>query len=147
MAVSKMTVATEYLNRAIELYFRGDSDFSALHLAGAAQELLGKFVGRAGRQSAHSQLVDGALRIANVLPPTGKPATEKGIKGVISFAKNRVKHMDETGDDMIEYDVRKAAADMLDIAIAEFYELFDSGAEISISPEIERYNHHKAASA
>ncbi|RFP13620.1 MULTISPECIES: hypothetical protein [unclassified Duganella] len=48
MAVSKLTVATEHLNRSIELYFRGDSDSSALHLAGAAQELLAKFVERSG---------------------------------------------------------------------------------------------------
>jgi len=143
MAISKLIVATEYLNRSIELYFRGDSDFSALHLAGAAQELLGKFVELSGGQSAHSQLVDGAVRISNALNPAGAPSTAKGIRGVINFAKNRAKHMDDAGDDVIEFDARRAAGEMLDIAVEEFYQLFGNGAEVSISPEIERYNHHK----
>jgi hypothetical protein len=35
MRVSKLTIAAEYLNTAVELYFRGDAYLSALHLAGA----------------------------------------------------------------------------------------------------------------
>lgn len=53
MRVSKLTIAAEYLNTAIELYFRGDAYFSALHLAGAAQELFSKFVERRRGLCAH----------------------------------------------------------------------------------------------
>lgn len=143
MEVSKLTIAAEYLNRAIEMYFRGDSDFSALHLAGAAQELLGKFVECSGAQSAHSQLVKGVVRISRVLDPVGVASKEKNIRHVINFAKNRVKHMDDEGDDIIQFDVRRAAEDMLDIAVSEFYQLCNTGAAICITSEIERYNHHK----
>ena len=39
-AVPKHAIAGEHLDRAIELYLRGDSFYSALHLGGAAEEIL-----------------------------------------------------------------------------------------------------------
>lgn len=91
MTVSKLAIAAEYLNRAIELYFRGDAYFSALHLAGATQELLGKFVERTGAVSAHTSLVEGAVRISAYLSEDGKSSTDKQIMAVVNYAKNRTK--------------------------------------------------------
>ncbi|CAN7630744.1 hypothetical protein [Massilia sp. LjRoot122] len=140
MTISKLTVAAEYLGRAIELYFRGDSYFSALHLAGAAQELLGKFVERTGADSAHTSLVKGAVRISKFLNEGGEPSTDKDIRDIVNHAKNRSKHMNAVGDDVVEFDARTQARAMLDLAISEFYYLYGNGAELELSDEIERYN-------
>lgn len=147
MSVSKLAVASEYLTRAIELYFRGDSYFSALHLAGAAQELLGKFVERSGGVSAHTSLAQGAVRISALLDPDGVPSTEREIKSIINHAKNRVKHMNDVGDDVVEFDSQTHARDMLDLAVSEFYQLWGEGADLQISDEIERYNRYQVARA
>ena len=40
--VSKREIAREYLDAAIEFYLTGTNLFCAIHLAGAAEELLGK---------------------------------------------------------------------------------------------------------
>ena len=144
MTISKRTIAAEYLTRAIELYFRGDSYFSAIHLAGAAQELLGKFVERTGADSAHTSLVKGAVRISKYLNEDGEPSTEKKIRALINHAKNRVKHMDDEGDDVIDFDARAQAKELLDLAVSEFYHLWGNGEELELSDEIERYSRYQA---
>jgi len=144
MTVSKLTIAAEYLNRAIELYFRGDAYFSALHLAGAAQELLGKFVERTGEVSAHTSIVEGAVRISAYLNENGKPSTDKQIRAVVNHAKNRAKHMDSVGDEVVYFDAQAAARDMLDLAVSEFNQLWASGADLDLSAEIDRYNSYQA---
>lgn len=143
MSISKLTIASEYLTRAIELYFRDDSYFSALHLAGAAQELLGKFVERSGGVSAHTSLAQGAARISRHLNPHGVPSTERQMKDIINQAKNRVKHLNNVGDDVVEFDPQTFAREMLDLAVSEFYQLLGNGAELEISDEIERYNRYQ----
>jgi hypothetical protein len=50
-AMDKLDVACELLDRSLRLYYAGDSYFSALHLAGAAEEILGVYVERAGGES------------------------------------------------------------------------------------------------
>lgn len=143
MSISKLAIASEYLTRAIELYFRGNSYCSALHLAGAAQELLGKFVERSGGVSAHTSLAQGAARISGFLDPHGVPSTEREMKDIINRAKNRVKHMNAAGDDVIEFDPQTHAREMLDLAVSEFYQLWGDGAELEMSDEIERYNRYQ----
>lgn len=143
MKVSKLAIATEYLNTAIALYFRGDAYFSALHLAGAAQELLGKFVERTGAISAHTSLVEGAVRISKYLNENGEPSTDKQIRAVVNYAKNRVKHMNDVGDDVVDFHAQTKAREMLDLAVSEFYQLWGSGAELNLSEEIERYNRYQ----
>lgn len=141
--ISKLTIAAEFLTRAIELYFRGDSYFSALHLAGASQELLGKFVERTGAISAHTSLVEGAVRFSAVLHEGGVPSTDKQMRAVINYAKNRVKHLDDVGDDVIEFDAQAQARDMLDLAVSEFYQLWGMGADLELSEEIQRYSRYQ----
>ena len=143
MTIGKQTIAAEYLTRAIELYFRGDSYFSALHLAGAAQELLGKFVERTGTDSAHTSLVKGAVRISKFVNEDGEPSTEKQIRAAVNYAKNRVKHMDNEGDDAVDFDPRIQARDMLNLAVSEFYYLWGNGANLELSDEIEKYNRYQ----
>ena len=63
-ATSKLDIATELLDRALRLYYERDSYFAALHLAGAAQELLGAHVRTHGGISSFQSLKDSAVRLS-----------------------------------------------------------------------------------
>lgn len=143
METSKLAIANEYLSRAIELYFRGDSYFSAIHLAGAAQELLGKFVERGGAASAHRSIVEGAVRISAALDPGGTPSKEKDIRQLVNYAKNRVKHMDDDGDEVVRFDPQYQAREILNLAVGDFYKLWGDGADLQLSDEIQQYSKYQ----
>lgn len=53
MPVPKYAAALEMLSRGIELYLRGDSYYSSLHLAGAAEEVLAVYVRELPPDKAH----------------------------------------------------------------------------------------------
>lgn len=143
--ISKLVIANEYLRRAIELYFRGDSYFSALHLAGAAQELLGAFVERTGKMSRRQSIVGAAVDISAILDARGVSSTEKEICRVVNHAKNRVKHMDaqKIEDEFISFDPQSHAKEMLDFAMSDFYQLWESETALPLSDEIQRYSRYQ----
>lgn len=117
----KLKIACELLECALRLYYEGCSDFAALHLAGAAEELLGRFVERIGGESEFASLQRGAMRISKCLNEDGKESKSKNIAALINHAKNASKHMDQNDIDHVVFDPRAETRKILDRAVPNFY--------------------------
>ena len=106
VATPKLVVACELLDRALRLYYEGGSDFAALHLAGAAEELLAKHIEAKGAESSFANLRDAAVRLSKYFNKDQKKSTPRAIAAVMNHAKNATKHMDLTNDDAVTFDAR-----------------------------------------
>lgn len=58
VTLSKLDIATAQLDTAMGLYLEGRDLISAITLAGAAEEILGKLAEKAGTQSAFNETLD-----------------------------------------------------------------------------------------
>ena len=88
----KLVIADEMLESAIESYLDGQKYFSALHLAGAAQEIYGKWLRIKGGQDFSTMMLDHAAKIFE------EPLDKKAIKKEDKRPKNSIKHMDNESD-------------------------------------------------
>jgi hypothetical protein len=120
----KLLVACELLDRALSLYFAGNSYFSALHLAGGAEEIFRVYVKRKGGEPASESIQEGAVRISQVLFG-GAGSNHKDVAKVMNYARNRTKHIDDNGDDDVHFDPRTEALDMLSRAVSDYYTLME----------------------
>jgi len=118
----KMLVAVELLTCALRMYFDG-AYFAALHLAGAAEEILGSYVSRTGVQNAFENLRDGAVRMSEHLSDGTYSSEPKVISNLMNYARNRTKHHDKSGDDEILFDPRKQSSEILERAMTNYYQL------------------------
>ncbi|WP_235576603.1 hypothetical protein [Pseudomonas taeanensis] len=124
MPTEKLKVATELLDRALCMYYEGNSYFAALHLAGGAEEVLGAYVERSGRESSFKSLLHGAVKLSKFFGD-GVESKTKDIAAIMNYAKNRTKHMDEEGDDHVYFDPKVEARDLLDRAVSNYYTLMN----------------------
>lgn len=136
---SKIDIACELLEQALRLYFDGNADFATLHLAGGAEELLGKHLEALGRETSFASLRDSAVRITKLLNDDGKPSPARDIANLINRPKNSTKHMDGTHDAVVSFDARLQARDMLDRAVTNFYHLLEFH-ELEETALIRRFN-------
>ena len=121
----KMQVAKELLDRALETYFDG-AYFAAIHLAGGAEEILGTYVTRiTGTDNAFKSLQNAAVRFSARLDKDGEASTNKAIRELMTYARNRTKHIDPVGDDDIKFDPALQAKDLLDRAVTDYYHLMN----------------------
>lgn len=88
----KLTIADEMLEKAIEIYLDDKKFFSALHLAGAAQEIYGKWLRINGGQDFSKIMLDNAEKIFD------KPINRKAIKESDKHSKNTIKHFNNASD-------------------------------------------------
>lgn len=134
----KLAVACELLDRSLKLYYEGDSYFSALHLAGAAEEILGVYVECNGGESSFRSLQHGAVRISKIING-GIESTPRDIAAAMNRAKNSTKHMDKQGDEHVEFDAEAEAHDLLDRAVSNYYYLM-SFYELPETALVHRFN-------
>ncbi|NVH61907.1 hypothetical protein HQ621_13440 [Pseudomonas simiae] len=120
----KLLVAAELLDRALVMYYEGNSYFAALHLAGGAEEILGAYVERSGDESSFKSLQGGAVRLSKFLNG-GIEAKPKDIAAIMNYAKNRTKHMDKKDDDHVQFDPQTEACDLLGRAVSNYYTLMN----------------------
>jgi hypothetical protein len=118
----KMKAAVELLERGLQLYFE-QAYFAAIHLAGGADAILGVYVTRTGQESAFTSLQAGAMGIAEIIGGEGEPATLKGIGHAMNYARNRIKHLNDEGDDEIAFTPEAEAADLLRRALTNYHQL------------------------
>lgn len=83
------------------------------------------------------------MRISAYLNEDGKPSSDKQIRAIVNYAKNRAKHMDGVEDAFVDFDAQGAARDMLDMAISEFNQLWGRGEDLNLSDQIDRYNRYR----
>lgn len=118
--VHKIVIAIEYLDTAATLWLFELNHFSAMHLAGAAEEIAGKACRIAGKAAHFDDL---RSRVVKALTALRIDYSEQEIKEAAYGAKNAVKHMDSRNDAMVSVDARKAAADYIFAAYRNFEKL------------------------
>jgi len=130
--INKLDVAVAQLETALELYFSNGCRIAVTTLAGAAEEILGRYVEIKGEETALSETV----RIVCLLHKKRCGITPKHapIKTRANFAKNSFKHMELEGDFDITVDVEEEAIDMLNRAIDNYWKLTQC-----LTPLMERY--------
>ena len=88
----KLDIADEMLESAIESYLDTRKYFPALHLAGAAQEIYGKWLRINGGQDFSTMMLNQAEKIFD------EPIDRKAVKTEDKRPKNSIKHMDSESD-------------------------------------------------
>ena len=128
-AVPKFRVASELLERALELYLRKDSYYAALHLAGAAEEVLAVYA-RAAEKTHGTCVVpmfDAMKSLVAVIDGGAEKSEmarrEQAAGNRMNDPKNSVKHMHGGSDNGFTYDVVTESTDMIEMAISNYRQL------------------------
>ena len=130
--VAKPIVACELLARAIELYLRGDSYYSALHLGGAAEEVLAGCA-RATPASSTATLKPTFDQMKDLVVALSDPVSLEEQKRVenwayhrMTHAKNSIKHKRGQSDHTVTFDSKQEAFDTIDRAVSTYYQLLST---------------------
>ena len=137
MAVEKLTVACEFLEQALRLYYES-SYFAAIHLAGAAEELLGAHLTILGKDSTFHNFRTAGVDLANSFDD-GPPITRRDMEALLNHAKNRSKHMDSAEDSTSTFDPAEEAHVLLDRAVSDYYHLMQY-CPLPETPLVARFN-------
>ena len=128
-SVPKHHVALELLDRSIELYLRGDSFYAALHLGGAAEELLAVYARgipitpTTTLAPAFDQMKELVVALISPQSPAERNDAEKWAHDRLNSAKNSVKHKRGPKDDAVNIDSKEEAYDVIDRAVATYFQL------------------------
>ena len=97
---SKLTVALEYLEAAIDEREVHQRYFAAMNLAGVAEELLGKMIRVTGKTDQLTTAVNLVSKIQENVKGLVNLGFEnkKELKKILGSSKNSIKHMDNVGD-------------------------------------------------
>ena len=90
--IDKLNIADEMLDKAIECYLDDKKYFAALHLAGAVQQIYGKWLRIEGQQDFSTMMLNHAENLFD------EPIDKKAIKKEDMRPKNSIKHMDSQSD-------------------------------------------------
>lgn len=112
--LSAQEIAEHQLLAALKLWRESDY-LSALTLAGAAEEILGKRLKKIGRESSFEQIRNEIVALAKAHGDTDSK-TEKLVGDLLNQTRNELKHYE--GDESLSFDLRADAAEMLERAIA-----------------------------
>ena len=141
---TQLEVSCQHLEQALKLYFEGSAFYSALTLAGAAEELLARYVAEHNATSAFDSLQAGSIRLATILRGDGTSPTPKEIATVMNHARNVAKHQRPDSD--LNYDPRVAARDMLDRCVTNYYTVM-SFEEVPETDLVRRFLHEDMQAA
>jgi len=132
-AYYRRDLALAQLETALQLYFESGDRGSIITLAGAADEVFGKYLERAGRESSFKSLVVAVTEIRARM--FGEPLEQEEVKAIAdraNSARNSLKHIGET--DIVKFDLETEARDMLYRAIDNYWSL-----EQTLTPAMERF--------
>lgn len=118
---SKLKVACELLNEALVIYYRGDSYFASIHLAGGAEEILGAYISHNGGIPVFKDIRDAAVRLSKYIDDSGIESKPRDIGNLMNHAKNSAKHMDNLNDNLVTFDAKYEAEAMIERAISNYY--------------------------
>jgi hypothetical protein len=138
-AHAKLNVATQQLDTALRLYFGRRDYFSAITLAGAAEEILGVYLKRYKQPNAFDDDLEATLRVYRWLH--NKEGSPERIQKTINRVKNASKHMQGLTDIELFCDPREEAREILDRAVSNYYRLM-SFEELHETPRIKKFNEH-----
>jgi hypothetical protein len=104
------------------MFYKGDSCFACLHLAGGAEEILGKYLTFLEGENSLQSLHAGALKMYKYENDSEIPES-KVMYNCINDSKNSIKHMDDLADRFFNKDIKAEAEDRLEMAVSNFYNL------------------------
>lgn len=121
----KYDIATEMLEWAIRSFLSGKGYYSALHLAGAAEEVLSVYL-RAPEHKLTPASEDFMSAFLHVRQPVDQKEKDDCAKWVIdrmNEPRNSVKHKRGHSDSSVDFDAGEEAADVIDRAISNYTKL------------------------
>jgi hypothetical protein len=116
--ISKLEIAREYLDSAIEFFLGCTNFFCAIHLAAAAEELLGAHLPVSERIFASAWRAEKALKSETEPTPPDRAA-----RASVNEWKNEVKHMNDPAYRTVLIDPAFAAEHHIEHALSNFYKL------------------------
>jgi hypothetical protein len=119
--VQRVDLAAEQLDVALQLFLDRRSFISALTLAGAAEEILGKALLHRGMQNSLEHKFEAMAPIHQLLHR--KPLARKAFVDDENKARNAAKHMGAPSDTSVTADLEDAAIWMIVRAIDNFERL------------------------
>ena len=118
----KFEIAERQLLHAIDLYLAGNHLLSAITLAGAAEEILGKLVKRADKSNALEMRTDTLCELYEFL--FKESADRKALRDHNNRARNELKHLNSNKTDLaVELNLDKEAAKLIKRAIQNYKQL------------------------
>ena len=115
--ISKLDIAREYLDAAIEFFLSETNFLCAIHLAGAAEELFGAHLSEGQRISTSALKAEGAES------EMGGNASDAQARKSVNEWKNEVKHMNDGTSRSLAIDPEFAAKHHIEHALVNFYKL------------------------
>jgi hypothetical protein len=136
VVVSKREIAREFLDAAIEFYLEGTNLICAIHLAGAAEELLGKHLPEDQRTFTFAWKAQKQL-----MSESGAIVSDMEARKSVTEWKNQIKHMDGGDDATVTFEFGPMAAAEFHIrnALTNFYNL-----NLPESPAIRKFEDHQS---
>lgn len=116
--IYKLEIAKEYLDAAIGFFLARKNYFCAIHLAAAAEELLGAHLPEPQRIFTSAWKAEKALK-----SETGPIPSDAAARRSVNEWKNDVKHMNDEASHTITIDPVFAAEHHLNQALINFYRL------------------------
>ncbi|MFY9836255.1 MAG: hypothetical protein WAK55_07245 [Xanthobacteraceae bacterium] len=113
--ISKLEIAREYLDAAIQFFLARTNFFCAIHLAGAAEELFGAHLPECQRVFSSALKAEKALK--SEMGSTASPGKS------VNEWKNEVKHMNDPACGAVKIDPAFAAEHHIEQALVNFYKL------------------------
>ena len=117
---NKKDLALVFLDRAIEMYDKEDY-FCSLHLAGAAEEILGVCLRVKGIENSLETDIKGVVLISKNFYK--RDMTKEEARTLIITPQNSIKHMSDEADAFAYLDPQEEAKDMLVRALTNLWRL------------------------
>jgi hypothetical protein len=130
--ITKRRIAEKQLCRAVDVLVNGNDPISALTLAGAAEEILGKMVEANGKSNAFEESAEAGRQLWELVVARSKGdffkglvPDEKQIRQGINFHRNEVKHNSSGKNGSVTADFAYHAEEMILRAIRNYELLYD----------------------
>lgn len=120
--LTNIEIAERQLDRSIKLFLDEKDFISALTLAGAAEEILGKLLNKNGESNALAEVIQACLRLNGIDASSSASETkkvEKGIANLANYYKNRLKHFNN--EEPLTFSVDYFAAEIIDRAMDNYW--------------------------
>ena len=137
--LAKLEIAERQLFHSVELYLTGEHLVSAITLAGAAEEILGKLVTRSGKPNALEEKVESLCKMFEVV--FKEPANRKDFIELRNKARNELKHIGNS--ESVELNLEDEAVKLLNRAIKNYKKLKPGHHALFREYEKERLRRHK----
>jgi hypothetical protein len=116
--ISKLDIAGEYLDASIEFFLSQTNFFCAIHLAAAAEELLGAHLPEDQRIAALAWKAERAFKTE-----TGRTPSNKEVSQSVNEWKNEIKHMSDGTSRTVTIDSAFATRHHIDHALINLHKL------------------------